>query len=136
MGTQKIFLSSIITLLVFNIAFFITGYNDTLLSATSIIGYFLTLAVIAVVISIIPTTSAGSTITWLMRVVMVVSIIYSVSFNVLTYTLTVGVGLCSKLTNMFSSNVNNIGFIGWLFFMIIGLVGTVSGLLSMSGGGE
>ena len=136
MGTQKIFLSSVVTLLFFNIAFYIIGLNETLLSAGSIIGYFITLSVIAVIISIIPTTSAGSTITWLMRVVIIVSIIYSVSFNVLTYSLSVGVGLCTQLTNMFSSSVNSLEFIGWLFFTIIGIVGTISGIIAMSGGGE
>lgn len=136
MGTQKIFISSILTLAVFNIAFYIVGLNETLFSYGSIIGYFITLGVIAVGISIIPTTSAGSTITWLMRVVIVVSIIYSISFNVLTYTISVGMGLCTQLTNMFSSDINNITFIGWVFFTIIGLVGTISGIVSMSGGSD
>lgn len=102
---------------------------------SSIIGIFLTLGVIAVGVSVIPTTSGGSTITWFLSTIIVLSILYSISFNVLTFNMTVGIGLVTKLTNMpqFSSDLNNIGFMPYLFFQVIGLIGLIGGIFAMKG---
>lgn len=130
----KAFISVLVVLVLFNAVFYIAGYNDDLLSFSSIIGIFLSLGVIAVVVSIIPTTSAGSTISWFLQTIMILSILYSISFSVLTYNLTIGVGLVTKLTNMFSGSVNDLSFIPYLFFHLLGIIGLLAGLLGAKEG--
>lgn len=134
MAATKIFLSCLTTLILFNALFFITGYNTSIISYESILGVFLTLGGIAILISLIPTTSASGTIKWFMAIIIMTSIMYSITFTVLTYNLTVGIGLASNLTNMFSGDLNSLSFMPWLFFMVIGLIGLISGIMATSGG--
>ena len=128
------FISCLTTLIIFNFLFFITGLNTDILSASSIIGIMVSLAVIAVAVSLIPTTSASGSMNWLMGMVIAVSLFFSVSFTVFTYDITIGVGLATHITDMFPLDMESLMFMPWLFFTIIGILGTVSGIMAMSGG--
>lgn len=134
MAGQKIFISCLVTLILFNILFFVTGLNSELFTYDKVLATFVTLGIIAVVISALPIIDSESTMRWFVSIVIICSIMYSITFNVLGYNITIGVGLASNLTNMFVANINNISFLPWLFFTSISLLGIISGIMAMSGG--
>jgi hypothetical protein len=135
MASAKLFLSCLVALVFFNIVFFIMGLYGTLFSSSTVIGMIIALGLIAVGASVVPTVSVSGAITWFMAIVMTMSILYSFSFQVLSYPISYGLGLCSNLANMFSGDLSSIGFLPWLFFNSIGLIGLVSGVLAIGGAG-
>ncbi len=139
MVAQKIFVSCLIALVLFNFIFYVSGLNPDLLSAESLIGIFIALALIAVIASIIPTVSAGGTVSWFLWTAIMAGLFYSVSFDIqlgiFSRHIIIGFGLASHLTEMFVGDINNVSFIPWLFFTTIGLIGVISGIV-MAGGGN
>jgi hypothetical protein len=136
MVAEKVFVSCIIVLLLFNFIFYVSGYNPDLLSVGSIIGIFVTLGGIAVIVSFIPTVSAGGTVQWFATSLIMVGLFYSVSFQVLSYNVHIGLGLASNITNMFSADMGTIAFMPFLFFTAIGLIGIISGIIMFAGSTE
>ena len=131
MVALKIFLSCTITLILFNMIFFLSGVTPTLLTWETVFGALITLGVIAVVVSVIPIADSETTMRWFMSSVFMVCMFYSVNVSVLTYNLTVGIGLVTRLTSLFSNNINSIGFIPYLFFTFIGLAGVITGIVAV-----
>jgi len=135
MASAKLFLSCLVALVFFNIVFFIMGLYGTLFSSSTVIGMIIALGLIAVGASVVPTVSVSGSIKWFMAIVMVMSILYSFSFTVLSYPISYGLGLCSNLANMYSGDLSTIGFLPWLFFNSVGLIGLVSGVMAIGGAG-
>lgn len=134
MVAQKIFISCMATLIIFNLLFFLTGYNTSWIAWDSVTGVFITLGIIAVIVSALPLIDSESTMKWFMHTIIICSIMYSFSFTILGYPINVGIGLASNLANMFSSDINTIAFMPWLFFTFTGLLGVICGVISVSGG--
>lgn len=134
MASGKIFLSVIVTLIIFNIVFYLTGYNSEIVSTKRIIGVLITLGIIAIMLGFVPVTDMGTPAKWLMSLITMISILFSISFQVLTHDVTIGVGLASSLITMFSSDPASINFIPFLFFTALSLIGVISGMLTISGG--
>src|SRR4030042_5769580 len=134
MVAQKIFLSCLTTLILFNLLFFLTGYNTSFLSYDSVTGIFITLGIIAVIVSALPLVDSESTMKWFLHTIIICSILYSFSFKILGYPINVGIGLASNLSNMFSSDIATLSFMPWLFFTFLGLLGVICGVISTSGG--
>ena len=137
MAGQKIFLGCLITLILFNLLFYITGYNDSYLSSSSIIGLFVTLGLVAVAISVLPIIDSESTAKWFLSVVIMASILFqfTVTIPVVEWEMPpIGIGLATNLSGMFSSDINSLSFMPFIFFTMIGLIGLISGIISMSGG--
>jgi hypothetical protein len=110
----------------------LTTFN---LSASSIIGIFITLGIIVVLISIVPTLGVAPAIKWFMSSIIFISIFYSVTVNLLTYNLTIGIGLATNIISMFSGDPNSLSFLPWIFFTSLGLFGVICGMFSISSGG-
>ncbi len=136
MGAQSIFIKILAVLITFNFLFYLVGWNSGFLDVAGIIGIFVGLGVITVIIAIIPFTYASTSIKWLMSTIVVVSIIYRFDFDILTYHLSYGIGLASSLSAMFNSNPNVLGFMPYLFFTFLGLIGLITGIVAMGGGGD
>ena len=136
MGSQKIFLSSLAILIVFNVLFYVSGYNDKILSAMHVISILLSLGLIAIGISVLPFAGGEVTITWFVKVVILISILYQIDFKMMGFKFPIGIGLVSNLTIMFSESIEELSFMPWIFFNIVGIVGLISGIISMSGSGE
>lgn len=142
----KVFLSCLITLVIFNFLFYMMGYNNKLLDYTRIISTVVVFGIIVVVVSIIPTTSAGGSIKWLIMSLIAVTMFYSYTFTIdidwglIQYhsaPLTIGIGLCTTILDVFGTmNMNSLTFLPWLFFTFLGLVGVISGIIAMSGSGD
>jgi hypothetical protein len=110
--------------------------NPDLLSVGTLIGVFITIGTVAVIMSVIPLLSAGGTVSWFGSSLIMLSLFYSVGFDVLGYHLQIGVGLASNMTNMFNSDLNSITFLPYFFFLALGVVGTLAGIVMMSGGSQ
>lgn len=136
MGMGKVFAGSLFTLILFNMVFYLSGYSPSILNAGQLLGTFITIGLIAIGIALIPFTTSSSTVRWFMSIVIVISLIYSVSFNILTWNVTIGVGLSTNLANMFPSSTSSIAFMPWLFFTFLGLLGLVSGIVAISTVGD
>lgn len=134
MGAQKIFVSCLITLVLFNILFYLTGYNVSMMDTGTIISMFVTAGLLAATIAMIPTTSGGGTLTWFISTLMMLALLYAIDVPIFTYTLRIGVGLVSNLTGMFSGDVNSLSFLPFMFFNAIGLIGILSGVMMMNSG--
>lgn len=137
MAGQKIFLSCLVTLILFNLLFYITGYNDSFLSYESILSLFITLGLTAIVIAVLPVIDSESTAKWFLSIVMMASILYrfTVTIPVIDWELPpIGIGLATNLSGMFDADINSLSFMPFIFFTIIGLIGLISGMISMSGG--
>lgn len=136
MVAQKIFISCMVTLVLFNFVFYVSGLNADLLSAGSLIGFFLTLGAIAVVVSVIPLLNGGSVLQWFSSSLIMIGLFYSVNLSVLTYNVPIGIGLASNITNMFSSDMTALSFMPFLFFTAVGLIGIISGIIMFAGNSE
>lgn len=135
MVAQKIFVSCIITLVLFNFIFYVSGLNPELLNTGNLIGIFVSLGVIVVIAAVVPTVSGGGTVKWFAWSLIMLGLFYSVTFQVLGKNIPIGFGLASNLTNMFSGDLESISFMPWLFFTAIGMIGVISGIV-MTGGGS
>jgi hypothetical protein len=133
---MKIFISCLITLILFNVVFYILGISSYLLSWNVIFGLFTTLGIIAVVVSVLPVVDSESAAQWFVSVVFVVALMFSVQLNILTYSFPVGLGLATHVIEVFDSDPNTLAFLPWLFFTGIGLIGTLTGILTMAGSGD
>lgn len=134
MVAEKVFVSCLIALVLFNFVFYVSGLNPDLLSVGSLIGIFITIGGIAVVVSVIPFLNTGGSVSWFGNSLIMLGLFYSVGFDVLSYHVQIGIGLASNLTNMFNSDLNSITFMPYLFFLALGVVGTLAGIIMMSGG--
>lgn len=138
MGAQKIFIICLFIFVFFNVIFYMAKLNTFMLSASSIIGIFITLGGIAVILSIIPTTNAAPALKWFMSIILVVSIFYSITIpgGLMGPTITIGIGIATNIISMFSSDTNSFSFLPWIFFTILSLLGVVCGMLSISSYGS
>jgi hypothetical protein len=135
MASSKIFLGALVTLILFNMVFFIAGLYGTLFTSSNVIGMVIALGLITVGASIVPTVNVTGAIKWFMALTIVMSLLYSFQFTVLSYPISYGLGLCSNLSNLYSGDLSTIGFLPWLFFNSVGLVGLISGVMTIGGGG-
>lgn len=133
---MKVFLLCIMTLIFFNLLFWILGLNYEFITITSIISIFLVLGGIAIVVAIIPTTNAGGAVLWLMSMVIMAGLFYKVQVGILQYNIQVGIGLSTNLANMFSTNINELAFLPYIFFQLLGLGGVISGMVLVASSGE
>ena len=131
--SQKLFLSALTVLILFNAIFYISGYNDALFSLESLINIFVLVGVTVVVISIIPFLGGENTVMWFAKTIIIVGFLYQVRFNVMGYNFPVGVGLVSNLTGMFSESIEELSFMPWIFFHLIGVIGLIGGLTMDTG---
>jgi hypothetical protein len=142
MASGKIFLSVLVTLIFFNIVFYLIGYNSEIVSTDRIIGVFITLGVIALLAGLLPLTDVGAPAKWLMSIISILSILYAITIPLSKIPLLklpdqkYGVGLASSLIGMFSSDPASISFIPFLFFTSLSLIGVISGMMAISGGGD
>jgi hypothetical protein len=134
MTTMKIFVTCLIILFLFNLGFYILGVSTYLLSWSVIFGLFTTLGIIAVAISVLPIVDSESAVQWFVSIVFVVALLYSVNLNILTYNFPVGIGLATHVIEVFDSDPEALSFLPWLFFNGVGLIGVLSGILTMVGG--
>jgi len=135
MASSKIFLGCLVTLILFNMIFFIAGLYGTLFTSSNVIGMIIALGLIAVGASVVPTVNVTGAIKWFMALTIVMSLLYSYQFSVLSYPISYGLGLCTNLTNLYSGDLSTIGFMPWLFFNGVGLVGLISGVMTIGGAG-
>jgi hypothetical protein len=136
MASEKILTVVLAIVIFFNLIFFITGYTADMINASSILGYFVSVAIIGVIISIIPTTSASGAVTYLLSGVLMMMTLYGFDFTVGGYHVQLGIGLVSNLAGMFSSNPNSLAFLPYLFFNALGLLGVLSGIIILAGGNQ
>jgi len=111
-----------------------------MVTSDAVIGLVITLGIIAVLISLIPLTSGSSAVKWFISTILVTCLLFSYSFTldliVFKRDVNVGIGLCGNLMGLFSSSVENITFMPYLFFLSIGLLGLISGVITLGGGGD
>lgn len=136
MASEKILTIVIATVVFFNLVFYVTGYNATLVNASTIISELVSVGVIAILISLIPTTSASGAVTYLLSGVVMLTILYSFNFSILTYNIQIGVGLVSNLSSMFPGDPSSLSFLPFLFFNMLGLLGVVSGMIVLAGANQ
>lgn len=134
MAGTNILLICLSTLALFNILFFLAGYNANLFSVSTIISILLTLGIGAVVLSSIPTASNGGAVQWILSALLFISLFYQVDFTIMGRPYSVGIGLVTNLTNHFSASPTELSFMPFLFFHVLGFVGVITGIMSASGG--
>ena len=141
MGVKKIFISILATLIFFNIIFYVISLSGFLFYESDIVSVFLTLGVIAIGVSIAPIVDSEGPIVWFMSIIVICSILYQIKLTIPVIHVNlppIGVGLVTRLTNLpvCSSDINSIWFMPFIFFHTLGLMGVISGILSISGGSE
>lgn len=106
-----------------------------LMNIGSIITTFVSLGLIVVAISILPFVNSGSqSVKWFIITALVVAMLYSIQFDVMTWHVVIGLGLVTNITNLFSSSPTHISFLPFLFFNFLGFIALISGILGMGSG--
>ncbi len=137
MGSSTTFLSCMGVLVFFNLVSFILGVTPTFLDIASLLITFVSLGIIIVVTSQIPFLNSGSgSVRWFLTTIIIICILFSISFNVIGYTLTVGIGLCTSLMGLGVADINNIMCLPYYFFLTIGIIALISGIMAMNSGGD
>ena len=131
----KIFMGVFVTLLIANVTTFLAGITTNYLSFNNIISTFITIALIVVILAMIPFTQGGFILKWIAGIVVIISILFSINIGGILG-INLGLGLASNLMNLFPSNPNEPMFIGYLFFLMLGVIALVDGTLTVSGSGE
>lgn len=123
-----------------NVISFLIG-RSPLLNVSVLITTLVSIAAIAILIGKIPLTGdADSTTKWFVTSVIILAILFNISFdiNLLVYTwpVSIGIGLASNMISLFSSNPSDVGYLGYLFFWFIGIIGFISGEIMTATGGD
>lgn len=129
----KLFIASFVTLIFFNLIAYIIGLSGIFLTPIGIIGLVLTVVAIGILASLIPLVN-GTSFTWVLTLVMMIALLFSVNIPFGVWTLPVGLGLCSNLMNMFPVDLTNPLFAGYLFFLTIGSLGIIGAISATSSG--
>lgn len=117
---------------VLNLATMFLGFNEFLLTSSSIISVIITVGLVAVGISLLPLTSGGSTARWLLSLILMVSLLFSVSFDIVTWHVQIGIGLCTNIMNLIpdGSNPTVPQFFLWICLLFVGILGVISAITS------
>jgi hypothetical protein len=132
---SKIFMVCLTVLLLSNfVVYFVsTGGEQVLTLSDLIIKNFITLGLIAILASVIPLTEGGTSIRWFVGTLTILVMLFKIDLTVLTYNVSVGVGLASNIINIFS-DTSGLNLLPYVFFIFIGLLATISGIVLTSGG--
>jgi hypothetical protein len=132
---SKIFMVCLTVLLLSNfVVYFVsTGGEQVLTLGDLIIKNFITLGLIAILASVIPLTEGGTSIRWFVGTLTILVMLFKIDLTVLTYNVSVGVGLASNIINIFS-DTSGLNLLPYVFFIFIGLLATISGIVLTSGG--
>jgi hypothetical protein len=134
MAAKDIFLKVLAFLGFINFVLYLADVSN-LLDIGSIITTFVSLGLIVVAISILPFVNSGSSsVKWFIITALVVAMLYSVQFDVMTWHVVIGLGLITNITNLFSSSPTNISFLPFLFFNFLGFIALVSGIIGLGSG--
>jgi len=133
MGSSKVFLSCLMTLILFNFVFYLITTSGQLVPVDIIIGNLITLGLITVVASVIPFTGGETAMRWFFSTIMMLCIIFRLDITILTYNVSVGIGLGSNMINLFAGDIAGLGLLPFLFFTFISLIATISGIMLTAG---
>lgn len=140
MALGKICISCLTVLILANFTFYMMGYNSSVLSATALIGEFVTIAIIGVLISLLPTTSGAGAVRWLLSTLIIVTIVFSWNIDLSAIptfgSYPLGFGLGSNLIGMFSASTDSLEFLPFIFFTLISLMAVVSGIFALGGSSD
>jgi hypothetical protein len=134
MGASKVFLSCLTVLILFNVVFYLITTSEQLIPTELIIGNLITLGLIAVVASVVPFTGGETALRWFFSTIMMLCIVFRLDLQILTYTLSIGIGLGSNMINLFAGDITGLGLLPFLFFTFISLIATISGIMLTAGG--
>jgi hypothetical protein len=121
-------------LILFNVVFYLTTNSGQLVPTELIIGNLITLGLIAVVASVVPFTGGETALRWFFSTIMMLCIVFRLDLQILTYTLSIGIGLGSNMINLFAGDITGLGLLPFLFFTFISLIATISGIMLTAGG--
>ena len=133
MGSSKVFLSCLTVLILFNFVFYLVTSSGQLVPVDIIIGNLITLGLITVVASVIPFTGGETAMKWFFSTIMMLCIIFRLDITILTYNVSVGLGLGSNMINLFAGDISGLGLLPFLFFTFISLIATISGIMLTAG---
>ncbi len=141
MGSSGTFLKVMGTLAFFNLIFYLTGLMTSFIDVSGLIATFLLLGVVIVIVSFIPTTSAGGSIRWFLSAIIITSIIFKIGpYTILEIPRVeipqIGIGLCTNIMDIFGLDFNSFNFIPYLGFLFLGMIGLISGIMAMNSGGD
>ncbi len=118
-------------LILFNFIAFLLGFNPSFFNPLSLIANFVVIGGLIALTALIPLINGGSSqITWIGKVGLMISILFSV--NIIGFNL--GLGLCSNLMNLGVADINNILCLPYYFFLGLGIMALISGVMSLGGG--
>jgi hypothetical protein len=135
MGSQGTFLKSMGILIFFNLIAFILGYLPSLFNINSFIGVFIIIIPFVVVAALASflVPDMPQTIRWIASLGILTGILVKIDLPVVGE---IGIGLCTNMMTLGVADINNISCLVYYFFLIIGLIASVSGVMSMNSGGE
>jgi len=110
------------------------GVLSVILNVDSLIGNIVFLTVIGVVIGLIPTTSVGHYMKWILSIVFFVMLLFSVTISFFTYNFTIGWGLVSNVANLFSNDLTDPTVAFNYLINFVGFIGLICGVLMVSEG--
>jgi hypothetical protein len=134
-SAQGTFISVMGVIVMFNFLFWIIGLLPSFLSYASLITAFVTIAIAVLVISLIPFINGGTfQITWASKVALLVGLLFGINLNILgLFNFQIGLGLATNLIGLGNPDPNTLMSIPFYFFLVLGITGTYTGYLSMTG---
>jgi len=135
MSMKGVFLGITAFLFVCNLLASLFGYLPSPLDLGAIVATFVTVGLVIVVLSLIPVINSGaSSISQFVFPIVIIGLLFSVSFPFGGYEIPVGLGWGSNMMGLFPTSLADANCVGFLFFGFLTVLAVIAGMMTAMGG--